>query len=72
MYYVDLVDLSNETSSPNYAKVCWFFVIGFSLLDLKFMVLHVVLCCHGMGVFRCDSVLMLSMPFSDSHGVMGF
>ena len=42
-----------------------------SLLDLACMVLYVVLCCLGMGFYRCDNVFSLSFPFMDSLDVMG-
>ena len=34
------------------------------------MVLHVVLFYLGMGFVRCDSVFILTLSFSDSHGVV--
>ena len=48
------------------------FACAFSLLDLACMILHVVLCCYGMGFSRYDSVFILAFPFSNNHGVIGF
>ena len=42
------------------------------LSRLEYIVLHVVLFCHGMGFSRCDHIFSISFPFSNSHGVMGF
>ena len=61
-----------RSSSYNKILYKYRFACVFSLLDLACMVLHVVLCCYGMGFARCDSVLSLALPFPNSHGVMGF
>ena len=63
-----------DRESRNYIKiVCrYWFACMISLLYLACMVLHVVLCCLGMGFSRCDSVFNLTLSFLDSHGVVEF
>ena len=61
-----------RSSSYNKIHCRYRFACVFSLLDLAYMVLHVVLFYHGMGFSRCNIVFSLAFPFSDSHGVMGF
>jgi len=60
--------------SSNYINIIYRYRFScvISLIYLACMVLHVVLCCYGMGFSRSDSVFSLAFPFPDNHGVMGF
>ena len=62
-----------NAGSSNYNNILYRyrFACVFSLLDLTWMVLHVVVFYHGMVSSRCDSVLSLALPFPDSLDEMG-
>ena len=63
-----------RAGSSNYNNIiCRYqFSCVFSLLYLACMVLHVLLCCYGMGFSKFDIVFCLAFPFPDNYRVMGF
>ena len=62
-----------RAASNSYNKILcrYLFACVISLIDLACMVLHVVIFCHGMGFFRCDSVFTLALQFVDNLDEMG-